>query len=615
MVNVLTIKAFFVGGAKPIATKMAVIPNPDEITLRALIDKKIRQTAPSLAFSISDIHHITQVVAMDHDQTDVLDFLDFPVSVLLEQLETKRPGIAVSFGLAEPSLSYQSVNPQVLEEDRKLSNYNVQSQRESTVSFVSHQHKTPSEILADDDCDFAKPEGVSEYGVRYNSGEDRGLFEEVNDLSKNKDDGDGSLGIRSLSMDNNDGSGSGGLSSPLSTDDCNEFGNELTTLEYDQNELSNTSGDESVGAISNATPMDVLQTIVANAIATQNTMNPQEPMRFDPSSPIPLLPAWLCGTNVMDSISVMTPNSATICEPEVPMKDYEHYQESSAPDIATIRSIANDCINAGNDGGAIDIITSILIENNSLSLSVDVPLFCLTTLWVLARRSDDNKRKIIFEGGTLDGIIEVMRIYCDMNMPVEIQIKACGLLWALSMKPNDRVHVVQSGGCIAILKAMVQYINDESLQTIALGALKVLSSSSKIKYEIDMRKALSIVSSVMQRNAYNATVQCKGCVVMSNLVTTDDNQFVVAVSEKEISAIVNGILANPEAHDVHETACFVASSSANVDLIRNISTSRVALELAFEKSPEKLLRLLNFDDINASTIEGTMGNRSGNAWS
>mmetsp|Transcript_34969 Transcript_34969/g.73774 ORF Transcript_34969/g.73774 Transcript_34969/m.73774 type:complete len:214 (+) Transcript_34969:347-988(+) len=104
--------------------------------------------------------------------------------------------------------------------------------------------------------------------------------------------------------------------------------NERTRLEYCQNELSNATGDESVGA-------DVLQTIVANAIAAKQAMNPQEPIiLFDPSSPVPLLPAWLlCRTNVMDSISVMTPNSVSICETEDSIRDCEHCQEICAPDI------------------------------------------------------------------------------------------------------------------------------------------------------------------------------------------------------------------------------------------------------------------------------------------
>jgi len=649
--KVLTIKAFSSGEAKPVATKMAIIPDPDKITLRALIDQKIRQAAPSFAFSTSTILHISRVVATDKDQTDVFDFLDFPTSILLEQLEAKHPGIAVTIGTAAPS---QDNDP--CKDANNTSNNADNNQPRNTSRTPSRLASGENSVLNniepegvipnhDGNCE-SESEGVESYGpallsnssngnhsindddtsddvvgsecvVGCNSDEDNGIFEEENN-SFDEDEGDDNdvsstySGNPSSSIDSKGGIGD--LSSIPSTNESNESGHASNVLEYGLCKSSNANGDETIGAISNVTPMDVLQTLVVNAFAVYRAMNPQEPMRFDPSSPIPLLPVSVCGTNIMDSISVMTPTSVTICEPEVPIKEYENYQESSAPDITTLRSIVNDCINAGNDAGAIDVITPSIIQDNGLSISFDVPLFCLTALWILARRSDDNKKKIIFEGSTLDSIIEVMLIYRELS--VDIQKRACGLLWALSMKPNDRVHIAQSGGCKAILTAMAEYIDDESLQIMALGALKVLTCSSKAKNEMNTMKTLSIVSSVMQKYAYNAVIQCEGCVVISNLVMTDDGQFVVAVSEKEVSAIVNGILANQEARDVHETACFtlmrLASSSANVDLIRSSSTSRVALELAFEKSPEKvnniliLLRRLNFDvdDIDSPAIEG-----------
>jgi len=104
----------------------------------------------------------------------------------------------------------------------------------------------------------------------------------------------------------------------------------------------------------------------------------------------------------------------------------------------------------------------------------------------------------------------------------------------------------------------------------------------------------------------NPTIQSEGCVILGNLAVSDADQFVHTVSEKEISAVVNGILANPDELDVHEAACFtlmrLASSAANVELIRSNSTSRVSLEIAFEKNPDNvgnniliLLRRLKFD--------------------
>jgi len=553
IMKVLTIKAFSFGKEKPIANKMAVVLEPDGITLRTLIAQKIKQADPSFLFSAVD--HITQVVTTN-DQTDVVELLDFPVSLLLGQLEsmTNRPEIAVT------------INAAVSSGDNDESEGGNNTSNDDNV-------ESGENIVSNDDND--------ESGGENNSSSDDNTESEGGNNSSS-DDNVESVVENIASNDDNDESKGG---DNTANDDC----------------------DESREGGSNTTPMDVLEALVVKAFAERRAMNPQEPMKvnFDPTSQTQLLPVSLSGANVMDSISVMTPISVFICEPEVPVQDFEDYQESSAPDISTLQNIVNDCVKAGNDEGAIDVVTPGLIQDNSLSISFDVPLFCLTTLWVLARKSEENKRKIIVDGATLDSIIEVMLIY--RHMSVEIQTRACGLLWVLSMEPKDRVYVVQSGGCDAILKAMSAYMENDALQVMALGALKVLSSSSHSKKAMDSKKTLSVVSDVMQKHVYNnPTIQSEGCVILGNLAVSDADQFVHTVSEKEISAVVNGILANPDELDVHEAACFtlmrLASSAANVELIRSNSTSRVSLEIAFEKNPDKvgnniliLLRRLKFD--------------------
>jgi len=553
IMKVLTIKAFSFGKEKPIANKMAVVLDPDGITLRTLIAQKIKQADPSFLFSAVD--HITQVVTTN-DQTDVVELLDFPVSLLLGQLEsmTNRPEIAVT------------INAAVSSGDNDESEGGNNTSNDDNV-------ESGENIVSNDDND--------ESGGENNSSSDDNTESEGGNNSSS-DDNVESVVENIASNDDNDESKGG---DNTANDDC----------------------DESREGGSNTTPMDVLEALVVKAFAERRAMNPQEPMKvnFDPTSQTQLLPVSLSGANVMDSISVMTPISVFICEPEVPVQDFEDYQESSAPDISTLQNIVNDCVKAGNDEGAIDVVTPGLIQDNSLSISFDVPLFCLTTLWVLARKSEENKRKIIVDGATLDSIIEVMLIY--RHMSVEIQTRACGLLWVLSMEPKDRVYVVQSGGCDAILKAMSAYMENDALQVMALGALKVLSSSSHSKKAMDSKKTLSVVSDVMQKHVYNnPTIQSEGCVILGNLAVSDADQFVHTVSEKEISAVVNGILANPDELDVHEAACFtlmrLASSAANVELIRSNSTSRVSLEIAFEKNPDKvgnniliLLRRLKFD--------------------
>ena len=300
------------------------------------------------------------------------------------------------------------------------------------------------------------------------------------------------------------------------------------------------------------------------------------------------------------SISVITPFSASLCEPDLPFEEYESYQ--SAPDVEVLRGLVNECISAGNDEEAIDLITQEMIRDNGLSISYEVPLYCLTALWVLARKSEENRRKIVLDGATFETIVEVMLIYTSE----EILTRAIGLLWCLSMNPAHTIHVAQSGGIDAILSAMAVHIDHEELQETAFGALKVISSSRHCRGTLHSKRALAIVTTVMEKHAYKPAIQREGCVVLGNLAVSDTDQSVYPVSEKEISVMINGILANPDSLDVHEAAVYtlmrLASSSVNVEHIRRNSTAKLSLELAFSRYPDKvgnniliLLKRLKFE--------------------
>jgi hypothetical protein len=286
----------------------------------------------------------------------------------------------------------------------------------------------------------------------------------------------------------------------------------------------------------------------------------------------------------------------------------ESYLENSAPHLMTVREIVGTCTEIGEDAQAIDVVTQSLIHDNGTTMSLDLALFSLTTLWVLARKSDENKRKILMEDATFEAIIETMNIYRESSLyeDLELQTRACGVLWSLSMDPGDRKHVAQGGGCEAILNAMLVHMNEDELQVMALGALKVLSFDNIGKSFLRSRGALSIVSNVMQEHINNPTIQSEGCVILGNLAVDETTHFVAPVSAKEVDAVVQGMLAHPDSLEVQESACFtlmsLASSATNVDLIHRNTKARVALELAFKKHPDdvggnvlNLIRRLKFD--------------------
>lgn len=288
----------------------------------------------------------------------------------------------------------------------------------------------------------------------------------------------------------------------------------------------------------------------------------------------------------------------------------ETYLESFTPELATLREIVGQCTLIGADDSAIETITGALIHDNATSMSMDLALFCLTTLWVLARKSDENKHKIIFEDATFDAIIEAMQIYRDAS--AEIQNRACGVLWSLSMDPDDRKHVAQGGGCDAILNAMTTHPGNDEVQVMGLGALKVLSFDTVGQSTLRSRGAMATVADVMRRYADNPAVQSEGCVILGNLAAPATSAgFAAPVGEREVDAVVRGILNHPDSLEVHEAACFtlmrLASLASNVELIRKDGNARVALELAFREHREDvgnsifmLLRRLGFEMPTAS---------------
>lgn len=286
-------------------------------------------------------------------------------------------------------------------------------------------------------------------------------------------------------------------------------------------------------------------------------------------------------------------------------QDMERYLEETAPHLMTLRVIVEEMTAAGEDAGAIDVVTQALIHDNATSMSKDLALFCLTTLWVEARKNTETKKIILNEGRTFDAVIEAMQIYRDRS--VAIQTRGCGIIWSLALDPNDRKYVAQLGGCQAVLNAMSTHIENEPLQIMGLGALKVLSFDNISKSTLRSHGAVAIVGDVMQNHVYHSKMQTEGCVILGNLSVDAISQSVVPVTEQEIDVVIKAMVCHPDNLEVHESACFtlmsLASTASNVKLIRGNDMSKLALELSLQKHPDEvginiltLLRKLKFDD-------------------
>jgi len=244
--------------------------------------------------------------------------------------------------------------------------------------------------------------------------------------------------------------------------------------------------------------------------------------------------------------------------------------------LQTFRESVNLFLRAGDDAKAIDIVTLSLNGNNSVVMSADLALFCFTTLRDLARKRNENKQKILLDDSSFGAIIETMRLY--RYGPAEILRRGCAVLKILSMDPNNRKLVAQGGGCNAILDAMSSDVDNNALQIMALGSLKMLSYTIKLTPE-----TLSIVADVMQKHIRNLAIQSDGCVVLGNLAVDDNNQSFVPITEKGLEAIVHGILVHTESLKVQEAASFALAEMArfevNIKLMKRNGLLKVSLEV------------------------------------
>jgi hypothetical protein len=234
-----------------------------------------------------------------------------------------------------------------------------------------------------------------------------------------------------------------------------------------------------------------------------------------------------------------------------PAQDMEIYMKSTSPNLMAVREFVEMCNTAGLDEEAIDVLKTALIHDNATSTSKDLTLYCLTKLLVLAGKSYDNKRMIMFAPGisAFDAIIEAAQIY---QVSAEIQHMVCAALWSLSTKYEK--HVTQNGGCKAILCAMRNHVEVVKLQVMALGALTVLSFDSVGRWTLLSRGGLSIVADVMQTHVHNPTIQSRGCVILGNLTVDEERLSAAPVSENVVDAIIKGMLAHPSSLEIHEAA-------------------------------------------------------------
>mmetsp|Transcript_29619 Transcript_29619/g.53743 ORF Transcript_29619/g.53743 Transcript_29619/m.53743 type:complete len:272 (-) Transcript_29619:1105-1920(-) len=123
MATILTIKAFKFGSQKAFANKMVAIDDGDIVTLRSLIGAKVKELSP---FFCAD-HHIAKVTATD--QTDLMELLDRPVSLLLQSIK-QSPEVLVTidaslYEIEAAKLRFAAAEVQALIASRNMESANA----------------------------------------------------------------------------------------------------------------------------------------------------------------------------------------------------------------------------------------------------------------------------------------------------------------------------------------------------------------------------------------------------------------------------------------------------------------------------------------------------------
>jgi hypothetical protein len=230
------------------------------------------------------------------------------------------------------------------------------------------------------------------------------------------------------------------------------------------------------------------------------------------------------------SSNQLSMSSHQIREPAIPhaaaapAQDMESYLNSAAPDLKALHNFFEMCNTTGLDKLAIDQLKFALIQENAYAkaakaecMRTDKAMFCLEKLRVLAGKSDENKKMMIFDDddGTgaisaLDAIVEAAQIY--------------------------------------------RFAEPDELQVMALGALKVISFDSVGKSKLLSQGGIAIVAAVMQTHVYNQAIQSDGCVILGNLVVDEASDSTLPVNEKEVDVIIKGMIAHPGSLEVQEAA-------------------------------------------------------------
>lgn len=217
--------------------------------------------------------------------------------------------------------------------------------------------------------------------------------------------------------------------------------------------------------------------------------------------------------------------------------------------VAELESLVKDVSMAGNADFTADILVGAMRDYPD---SIPVQLFCLGTVWDLCKDSDENKASIITTSAP-DDILMCMKRHMGN---AEVQERACGALWSLSVNQHNRVIIIRAGAASRIIKSIGDHLADENVIRTAVGCLRTLSPESEVRELMGALQGIKHVCEAMMAHRSSASIQRDGCAFLSNSAVDLDKQQVALAAAYEFDAIVIAMTAHKNDASVMAGACF-----------------------------------------------------------
>ena len=257
-------------------------------------------------------------------------------------------------------------------------------------------------------------------------------------------------------------------------------------------------------------------------------------------------------------------------------------------EIEDLKSLLQDVAAAGSSDVLVDMLVATIRENTNSSPIQEI---CLKQLWDHSKFNEAHKSQIMNAGLDVD-IIRAMKLYRRSKM---IQKNASGCLWSLSVSEWNRPALARAGAVKLLFRALEDFVEDEEVLEVILGALRTLSPDKNVRDAIVPLLGARRVCRAMGKHRSSTAIQRDGCAFLSNVSVDIDNQMVSTVHNDELAAVVRALGDHLRNESVVSSACFALKNytyeEKNLRNLRRFEDVIPLLEDASKYSTKAEIRL------------------------